>query len=100
LSHANAHTIFATNIRAGRGLARTGAKPAHQRQGEVASQHHLLEPCGWSAAKLAEYFGHNAQSIHNDFDRFEQHGVAGLVDGKAKGAASTFTVEIETLYEG
>lgn len=56
-----------------------------------------LNNAGWKAARLATHFGRNPQSIHNDLDRFEQHGVLGLGDGKAPGAKSKFTTEIEAF---
>lgn len=56
-----------------------------------------LNNAGWSAAWLAAHFGRNPQSIHNDLDRFEEHGVAGLADGKARGAKPKFTAEIEAF---
>lgn len=56
-----------------------------------------LNSAGWSAPKLATHFGRNLQSVHNDLDRFEQLGVAGLADGKATGAAPKVTPEMETF---
>ncbi len=56
-----------------------------------------LNGAGWSAGRLAEHFGRNPQSIHNDLDRFEEQGLAGLSDGKAKGAKPKFTPEIEAF---
>ena len=56
-----------------------------------------LNSAGWSAPKLAKHFGRNLQSVHNDLDRFEQLGVEGLADGKATGAKSKVTPEIETF---
>ena len=35
---------------------------------------------GWSIPQLSEHFARNRQAIHNDLTRFEQHGIAGLVD--------------------
>jgi len=54
-----------------------------------------LNHAGWRAPKLAEHFGRNLQSIHNDLNRFEQCGVEGLVDGKAPGQKPSVTPEIE-----
>lgn len=56
-----------------------------------------LNSAGWSAARLAAHFGRNPQSIHNDLDRFEEHGISGLGDGKATGAKPKLTAEIETF---
>lgn len=56
-----------------------------------------LNSAGWSAARLAAHFGRNPQSVHNDLNRFEQHGIAGLGDGKAPGAKPKFTAEIEVF---
>lgn len=56
-----------------------------------------LNNAGWNATRLAAHFGRNPQSIHNDLDRFEQHGVSGLGDGKAPGAKPKFTAEIEAF---
>lgn len=52
---------------------------------------------GWSAARLAAHYGRNPQSIHNDLDRFEDHGISGLGDGKATGAKPKVTSEIEAF---
>lgn len=56
-----------------------------------------LNGAGWSAGRLAEHFGRNPQSIHNDLNRFEKGGVSGLADGKAEGAKPKFTSEIEAF---
>lgn len=40
---------------------------------------------GWSAPRLAVHFARNAQSIHNDLTRFEQHGVRGINDAPRPG---------------
>lgn len=56
-----------------------------------------LNSAGWSAPRLAAHFGRNLQSVHNDLDRFEQLGIAGLADGKAAGAPSKFTAELEAF---
>jgi hypothetical protein len=45
-----------------------------------------LNSTSWSAPKVAQHFGRNLQSVHNDLDRFEQLGIEGLADGKATGA--------------
>lgn len=56
-----------------------------------------LNNAGWSAPRLAAHFGRNLQSVHNDLNRFEQFGVAGLADGKATGAKPKVTAEMETF---
>jgi transposase len=56
-----------------------------------------LNNAGWSVGRLATHFGRNPQSIHNDLDRFEAHGISGLSDGKATGAKPKFTAEIEVF---
>ena len=35
---------------------------------------------GWGIPRLSDHFARNRQAIHNDLTRFEQYGVAGLVD--------------------
>lgn len=49
---------------------------------------------GWNAKKLAHHFNRNQQSIHNDLDRYEKQGLAGLSDGKTTGKPGKFTPEI------
>jgi len=56
-----------------------------------------LSNAGWSAARLAAHYGRNPQSIHNDLNRFEDHGISGLGDGKATGAKPKVTPEIEAF---
>ncbi len=56
-----------------------------------------LNNAGWSAPKLAKHFGRNLQSVHNDLNRFEHFGFEGLADGKATGAKSKVTDEIEAF---
>lgn len=58
-----------------------------------------LNSLGWSAGALAKHFRRNPQSIHNDLDRFEREGIAGLSDGKAKGAKPKFRAEIEAFLQ-
>ncbi len=58
-----------------------------------------LNHAGWSAPKLAQHFGRNLQSIHNDLSRFEHHGVAGLCDGQAPGQTPKITPEIEAFLQ-
>ncbi|GGR15770.1 helix-turn-helix domain-containing protein [Deinococcus ruber] len=40
---------------------------------------------GWSAPRLAQYFARTEQSIHNDLNRFEQHGLRGITDAPRLG---------------
>ncbi len=56
-----------------------------------------LNAAGWSALRLASHFKRNPQSVHNDLDRFERHGLPGLTDGKAPGASPKFTDEIQAF---
>lgn len=58
-----------------------------------------LNGAGWGVPRLVAHFGRNPQSIHNDLDRFEQMGVAGLADGKAPGNKPSVTPEIELFLE-
>lgn len=58
-----------------------------------------LNGAGWGVPKLVTHFGRNPQSIHNDLDRFERSGVAGLADGKAPGNKPSVTPEIKTFLE-
>ena len=58
-----------------------------------------LNHAGWGVPKLVTHFERNPQSVHNDLDRFEQMGVAGLSDGKAPGNQPSITPEIKTFLE-
>ena len=58
-----------------------------------------LNGAGWGVPKLVAHFGRNPQSIHNDLDRFEQSGVAGLADGKAPGNKPSVTPEMSAFLE-
>ncbi len=58
-----------------------------------------LNHAGWGVPRLVAHFGRNPQSIHNDLDRFEQFGVAGLADGKAPGQKPSITPEIEDFMQ-
>lgn len=58
-----------------------------------------LNHLGWNATKLAQHFNRNQQSIHNDLDRFEHHGIKGLTDGKSTGQPAKFTPEIEQFLK-
>jgi transposase len=54
---------------------------------------------GWTAPKLARHFGRGLQTIHSDLSRFEQFGVAGLIDGKAPGNKPSVTPEITAFLQ-
>lgn len=58
-----------------------------------------LNHAGWGVPKLVTHFGRNPQSVHNDLDRFEQMGIAGLSDGKAPGNKPSITPEIKVFLE-
>ncbi len=58
-----------------------------------------LSGAGWRAPKLAQHFGRNLQSIHNDLNRFEKFGTEGLSDGKAPGNKPSVTAEINAFLE-
>lgn len=58
-----------------------------------------LNHAGWGVPRLVAHFGRNPQSIHNDLDRFEQFGAAGLSDGKAPGNKPRVTPEMSAFLE-
>ena len=58
-----------------------------------------LNHAGWGVPRLVAHFGRNPQSIHNDLDRFEAFGVAGLTDGKAPGTKPSVTPDIERFMQ-
>ncbi len=58
-----------------------------------------LNHAGWGVPQLVAHFGRNPQSLHNDLDRFEQMGVAGLGDGKAPGNKPRVTPEITVFLQ-
>jgi transposase len=58
-----------------------------------------LNATGWNANQLAQHFNRNPQSIHNDLNRFEQHGINGLADGKSSGQPGKFTTDIEAFLK-
>ena len=58
-----------------------------------------LNGAGWTAPKLVAHFERSLQSVHNDLDRFEQSGVAGLVDGRAPGNQPSVTPEMRAFLE-
>jgi transposase len=49
---------------------------------------------GWSVAHVAKHYQRNIQSIHNDLNRYEEHGILGLADKSPPGNKSKFTKEI------
>lgn len=54
-----------------------------------------LHRTGMTVKQLAEHFDRNHQAIHDDFDRFEQQGLAGLADGRPPGQKTKFTPAIQ-----
>ncbi len=52
---------------------------------------------GFNVAKLSQHFNRSIQSIHNDFNRWQELGIQGLTSGKTTGRPTKFTTEIETL---
>jgi transposase len=56
-----------------------------------------LNAAGWSVPSISDHHQRNPQSVHNDLDRFEQHGVHGLTDGKSTGKPGKFTPSIEAF---
>jgi transposase len=58
-----------------------------------------LNAIGWNAQQLAEHFNRNKQSIHNDLDRYELHGIKGLTDGTTTGKPGKFNTTIEAFLK-
>jgi transposase len=58
-----------------------------------------LNAIGWNAQQLAEHFNRNKQSIHNDLDRYEHHGIKGLTDGTSTGKPGKFNTVIEAFLK-
>jgi transposase len=58
-----------------------------------------LNAAGWTVPSVAEHHKRNQQSVHNDLDRFEQHGIQGLTDGKSTGKPGKFTPKIEAFLK-
>lgn len=54
-----------------------------------------LNAAGMSVPRLVEHFQRNPQSIHNDLDRYETQGIAGLADGRSPGPPSRLTPDME-----
>ncbi len=54
-----------------------------------------LNASGMSVSRLAQHFGRNPQSVHNDLDRYETLGIAGLADGRSPGPPRRVTPEME-----
>ena len=54
-----------------------------------------LHRTGMTVQQLAEHFDRNHQAIHNDLDRFETHGLAGLADQPPQPRPPKFTPEIQ-----
>lgn len=59
-----------------------------------------LNASGMTVPRLAQHFHRNQQSVHNDLDRYETRGIAGLMDGQHAGHPARVTPEMETyLHE-
>ena len=59
-----------------------------------------LNASGMAVPRLAQHFHRNQQSVHNDLDRYETRGIAGLTDGQHAGHPRRVTPEMETyLHE-
>jgi transposase len=58
-----------------------------------------LNATGWNAQQLADHFNRNKQSIHNDLDRYEHHGIKGLTDGTSTGKPGKFNTAIEAFLK-
>lgn len=58
-----------------------------------------LSNSGFNIEQLSQHFQRSTQAIRDDLARFEQHGIAGLVDAKKTGKPSKFTNEIETFLK-
>ncbi|GGR28331.1 helix-turn-helix domain-containing protein [Deinococcus ruber] len=59
-----------------------------------------LNASGMTVPRLAQHFGRNQRSIHNDLDRYETRGIAGLTDKRCAGPARRVTEEMDAyLHE-
>lgn len=58
-----------------------------------------LNAAGMSVPRLVEHFQRNPQSIHNDLDRYETRGVAGLADGRSPGPPPRLTPAMEVYVQ-
>ena len=58
-----------------------------------------LNAAGMSVPRLVEHFQRNSQSIHNDLDRYETLGIAGLPDGRSPGPPRRLTPEMEPYLQ-
>ena len=58
-----------------------------------------LSSTGFSIEELSQHFQRCTQAIRADLERFEQHGIAGLVDAQKTGKPGKFTLEIETFLK-
>ena len=54
-----------------------------------------LNASGMTVPRLAQHFHRNQQSVHNDLDRYETRGIAGLTDGQHAGHPRRVTPEME-----
>lgn len=53
----------------------------------------------FSLSRLCLHFGRSERAVRNDLRRYEQHGLAGLADGKSPGAPSLFTAEMTAFVQ-
>jgi transposase len=54
---------------------------------------------GFSVTQLVQHFARDNITIYNDFNRWEQSKLEGLIDGKAKGNPRKFTPEITAFIQ-
>lgn len=71
-------------------------RPKVRRRAQVLRLSHQ----GWSVERIHSYSGRSRSSILRDFDRWNEEGFAGLVDGSAPGQSERITAEMrEHLLE-
>jgi transposase len=58
-----------------------------------------LNASGMSVSRLVQHFGRNPQSIHNDLDRYEAQGLAGLADGRSPGPPRRMRPEMDQYLQ-
>ncbi|UQN08904.1 helix-turn-helix domain-containing protein [Deinococcus sp. QL22] len=58
-----------------------------------------LNASGMTVPRLAQHFGRNPQSVHNDLDRYEQQGIPGLMDGRSSGPRRRITPELDQYLQ-
>jgi len=54
-----------------------------------------LNASGMTVPRLVQHFHRNQQSVHNDLDRYETRGIAGLMDGRHAGHPRLVTPKME-----